>query len=70
MENPDMRNDDNDMNDRYDKILMWNLTFENNSWIQKAREQNNRRLTVELVNSLVLVYNQIDKKLLHFTNLN
>jgi hypothetical protein len=65
-----MKNDENDINDRYDKIFMWNLTFENNCWIQKAKEQSNRRLTVELVNSIVLVYNQIDKKLLHFTNLN
>jgi hypothetical protein len=65
-----MRNDENDKNYRYDKIMMWNLTFENNVWFQKAIEQNNPKLTLDLINSILLVYNEIDKKLLNFTNLN
>ena len=65
-----MRNDENEINYRYDKIIMWNFTFENNAWFQRAIEQNNPRLTLDLVNSIVLIYNEIDKKLLNLINLN
>ena len=39
-------------------------------WLQKALLQRNPRLTLELANSVLLLYDDLDRKLLPLTRLN
>ena len=64
-----MKNDRNSLNDQPDDISM-DLFSEIPRWLEVAIEQKNPRLTLALADSILLVYDDLDKKLLALTRLN
>jgi len=64
-----LKNDRNSLNDQSDKIRE-NLYGEIPLWLEEAIEQKNPRLTLALADSILLVYDDLDKKLLDLTRLN
>ena len=46
------------------------LVINSPRWLKKAIEQKHPRLTLALADSILLVYNDLDKKLLAFSNSN
>jgi len=64
-----LRTDGNYLGDQSDKIRE-NLYREVPRWLEEAIEQKNPRLTLALADSILLVYDDLDKKLLDLTRLN
>jgi hypothetical protein len=64
-----LRTDGNYLGDQSDKIRE-NLYREIPRWLEEAIEQKNPRLTLALADSILLVYDDLDKKLLAITSLN
>ena len=64
-----MKNDGNSINDQSDEISK-DLFNEIPRWIGEAIEQKNPKLTLSLADSILLVYDDLDKKLLALTRLN
>jgi len=64
-----LRTDGNYLGDQSDKIRE-NLYGEIPRWLEEAIEQKNPRLTLALADSILLVYDDLDKKLLDITRLN
>ena len=64
-----MRTDGNYLGDQSDKIRE-NLYGEIPLWLEVAIQQKNPRLTLALADSILLVYDDLDKKLLDITRLN
>lgn len=62
-------NDGNYLDDQSDKLRN-NLVIELPPWLEKAVEQKNPRLTLALADSILLVYDDLDKMLLALTTLN
>jgi hypothetical protein len=64
-----LNNDGNSINDQSDEISR-DLFSEIPYWLEEAIEQKNPRLTLALADSILLVYDDLDKKLLALTRLN
>ena len=64
-----MRYGRNYIKHQHDKIK-GELVSDTPHWLQKAVQQKYPRLTLGLANSILLVYDELDKKLLSLTKLN
>ena len=62
-------NDEIYLGDQSDKIKK-NLVIDLPRWLGKAVEEKNPRVTLALAYSILLTYDELDKKLLLFTTLN
>ena len=58
------------IDDVFEEMVVTGLVSTSNRWIEKATEQKNPRLTLELAYSRVLVYDVLDRLLLTITGLN
>ena len=61
---------DGDHNSRHSDKIIENSVSDSPHWIQQAVQQKNPRLTLALANSILLVYDDLDRMLLAFTRLN
>ena len=61
-----MNNIDKWLNDMMDK----GLAYTSSSWIERAVEQKNDRMTVDLASSVLLIYGDWDKIILRMQTLN
>ncbi len=62
-----MNNNESDNNNLSDESLGIDLECESTRWIIIAIEQKNPRLTIGLAHSILLLFDEIDKKILiHF----
>jgi hypothetical protein len=64
-----LRTDGNYLGDQSDNVRE-NLYSEIPRWLEEAIEQKNPRLTLDLADSILLVYDDLDKKLLALSSLN
>jgi hypothetical protein len=64
-----LKTDGNYLGDQSDKIRE-SLYGDIPLWLEEAIEQKNPRLTLALADSILLVYDDLDKKLLALTRLN
>ena len=64
-----MNNEGNDLDEQFAKIRN-NLIFDVPRWLKEAVEHKNPRLTLDLVDSILFVYDDLDKKLRSLTGLN
>jgi len=64
-----MRYDGNYISRQSDKIRR-NSVSDSPHWLQEAVQQKNPRLTLALADSVLLVYDDLDRKLLALTRLN
>jgi hypothetical protein len=64
-----LKNDGNSLNDQSDEIGN-DLFSEMPRWLEEAIEHKNPRLTLALADSILLVYDDLDRKLLALTSLN
>jgi ubiquinone/menaquinone biosynthesis C-methylase UbiE len=65
-----MTNNDNQMYELFNRMMSRGLVSTSNRWIEKASEQKNPRLTLDLACSILLVRDRLDEKLINISRLN
>ncbi|OGO37942.1 MAG: hypothetical protein A2147_04470 [Chloroflexi bacterium RBG_16_57_8] len=65
-----MTDSEDRINDIFEDMVEMGLLSTSNQWLEKAIEQKDPRLTVDLACSSLLVYDTADKMLLSITDLN
>jgi ubiquinone/menaquinone biosynthesis C-methylase UbiE len=65
-----MTNNDNQMYELFNRMMSRGLVSTSNRWIEKASEQKNPRLTLDLACSFLLVCDRLDEKLISIRGLN
>jgi hypothetical protein len=65
-----MENDRDKFNDFFDELEEMDFLHSGSYWIEKAVEQKNPMLTLDLACSKLLLYDQLDKKILNLSRLN
>ncbi len=65
-----MTNNDNQMYELFNRMMSRGLVSTSNHWIEKASEQKNPRLTLDLACSILLVCDRLDEKLINISRLN
>ncbi len=65
-----MRNSESEINGMFNKMVKSSLSSASNLWIERATEQKNPRLTLDLAFSTPLVYDEVDKRLLGLSRFN
>jgi hypothetical protein len=61
---------DRDYMSRQSDEVLRNLVSDSPHWLQAAVQQKNPRLSLALADSILLVYDDLDKKLMALTGLN
>ncbi len=56
-----MSNSEDQIDDIFEKMVETGLLSTSGRWIERAAEQKNRKLTIELAYSTVLVYDILDR---------
>ena len=64
-----MANDESHIDDQYN-LIGKNLVIDLPPWLEKAVEQKNPLVTLDLAYSILLVYDEVDKYLLALATLN
>ena len=64
-----MANDGSHLDDQFN-LIGKNLVIDLPRWLEKAVEQKNPLVTLDLAYSILLVYDEVDKNLLAFATLN
>jgi hypothetical protein len=65
-----MENGRDKFDDFFDEIEEMDFLYSGSYWIEKAVEQKNPMLTLGLAYSKLLLYDQLDKKILNLISLN
>ena len=65
-----MLNYENEINNLFTKMVKKGLVSTSNLWIEKATEQKNPRLTLDLAYSTPLLYDSLDKTLVNLKGSN
>jgi hypothetical protein len=65
-----MENGRDKFDDFFDEIEEMDFLYSGSYWIEKAVEQKNPMLTLDLAYSKLLLYDQLDKKILNLISLN
>jgi hypothetical protein len=59
-----MAKNEGEIDNLFDKMMEKGLASTSHHWIERATEQKNPRLTLDLACSTLLVYDRIDKQLM------
>ncbi|MFH1381474.1 MAG: hypothetical protein ABIH70_01105 [Chloroflexota bacterium] len=65
-----MENRENEVGDLFQSMVKMGLLSSGSFWIETALQQKNPRLTLDLANSAVLVYDPMDRKLINLKGWN
>ena len=65
-----MTNSENEIDNLFSRMMKRGLVSTSSRWIETATEQKNPRLTLDLAYSVLLVYDRLDKKLVHLKGFN
>jgi hypothetical protein len=65
-----MRKYEGEIDNLFDKMVERGLVSTSHHWIEKATEQKNSRLTLDLACSTLLLYDRVDKRLMTLKGLN
>jgi hypothetical protein len=65
-----MPKNEGELDNLFGRMLKRGLVSTSHHWIERATEQKNPRLTLDLACSTLLVYDQLDKRLMNLRELN